>query len=490
MFQWAEIRRMHLVDGIPRKEIARRLGLDVKTVRRALAQDQPKAVRRSPPRGCRLDRLRERIEALLVKEPKLTAKRIGRLLEQQGGLPRERALRAYIAKIRSRLFAPEAFVHRTHRPGATSEFDFGESRARIGGKIRLVKYLVGVLPASNTYFAKAYPAERLECLLDGILSAFRYFGGVTQRCVLDNTSLAVREVRRGRERVETQLFEGFRGAFPLHADFCAPASGWEKGSVERGVEYVRDNVFRPMPEVASFEELDAMILRELERDLDLRKLPDGRTARQALTAEREHLRPLPTHPPQTCRVVPVVADKFGHVRVDNSTYSVSVTYARRALVAKLFHDRVDFALEDRIISTKPRSFERGSMVLDPRDVLPLLERKHRAVPESTAVQQWSLPPILHELRDRLAERSKKPDQEWVRVLMLLERHSLEALAAAAEQAIARGAPSLETIKMLLEQSHECPPGLAPPAIERQDLLAMEVAPPRLAAWDEVIEVRS
>ena len=35
MSQWAEIRHMHAADGVPKKEIARRLRLDVKTVRRA-----------------------------------------------------------------------------------------------------------------------------------------------------------------------------------------------------------------------------------------------------------------------------------------------------------------------------------------------------------------------------------------------------------------------------------------------------------------------
>ena len=34
MSQWAEIRHLHLVDGVPKKEIAPRLKLDVKTVRR------------------------------------------------------------------------------------------------------------------------------------------------------------------------------------------------------------------------------------------------------------------------------------------------------------------------------------------------------------------------------------------------------------------------------------------------------------------------
>ena len=34
---------------------------------------------------------------------------------------------------------------------------------------------MATLPFSNAYFAKAYPVERIESLLDGIESAFRYF---------------------------------------------------------------------------------------------------------------------------------------------------------------------------------------------------------------------------------------------------------------------------------------------------------------------------
>lgn len=52
--QWAEIRHMFYVSEIPKKQIALRLGVDVKTVRRAL--DQPVRPRRaSSPRGRRLD---------------------------------------------------------------------------------------------------------------------------------------------------------------------------------------------------------------------------------------------------------------------------------------------------------------------------------------------------------------------------------------------------------------------------------------------------
>ena len=54
MSQWAEIRHLHLVEGMAKKEIARRLQLDVKTVRRAV--EQPLAlVRASSPRVRSLD---------------------------------------------------------------------------------------------------------------------------------------------------------------------------------------------------------------------------------------------------------------------------------------------------------------------------------------------------------------------------------------------------------------------------------------------------
>ena len=53
-----------------------------------------------------------------------------------------------------------------------------------------------------------------------------------KRVVLDNTSLAVKDVLAGRERVQTEAFEAFRGAYPFRAEFCAPAKGWENGPVE------------------------------------------------------------------------------------------------------------------------------------------------------------------------------------------------------------------------------------------------------------------
>ena len=190
MSQWAEIRHLHLVERVPKKEIARRLKLDVKTVRRAISRSTT-PVRVSPPRPGTLDPWRERIRQWLREEPRLTAKRIRRLLLPMAGPLPARTVRRYVAGLRMATTRKEAFVHRSVLPGTTMEVDFGESWVDIAGVPCKVKYLVATLPFSNAYFAKAYPVERLESLLDGIESAFRYFGGLVDRLVLDNTSLAV-----------------------------------------------------------------------------------------------------------------------------------------------------------------------------------------------------------------------------------------------------------------------------------------------------------
>ena len=315
--------------------------------------------RRAVSRPRHLDRWRAQIEQWLRQDRRLTAKRIRRLLLPLAGPVAERTVRWYVARLKAAAAPKDVYVHRSPRPGVTLEVDFGESWAEVAGVLRKVKYVVATLPYSNVYFAKAYPIERLESLLDGIQAAFAYLGGVTDRVVLDNTTIAVKQVLTGRDRVQTDAFQAFRGAYPFAAAFCAPAKGWEKGSVETGVKYVRNLVFRPRPTVASWAALNALIITELEADLATRQLADGRPVREAWTLERRHLRALPVHLPETCRVEARVVDKFGHVRADRVTYSVPTRYAYRPVWVKLYHDRVAVAAGTEVVARHVRAFVPG-----------------------------------------------------------------------------------------------------------------------------------
>jgi transposase len=57
----------------------------------------------------------------------------------------------------------------------TLEGDFGESWAFVARRLHKAHFFAAVLPHSNAVFAKAYPVERMECLMDGLAAAFSVF---------------------------------------------------------------------------------------------------------------------------------------------------------------------------------------------------------------------------------------------------------------------------------------------------------------------------
>ncbi len=101
--------------------------------------------------------------------------------------------------------------------------------------------------------------------------------------------------------------------------------------------------------------------------------------------------------------------------------------------------------------------DRGAKVLDTLHVLPLLERKHRALAEATALLDWRLAPLWQQARVELAKHTRKPDQEWVRMLRLMETHPAAAVERAVTAALERHSPRLETVRLILRQQQAGPP---------------------------------
>ena len=77
--EWAEIRRLHKIEGLSQRAISRRLGVNRRTVAKALASPEPPGYQRSA-RGSILDPYKPKIHALLAEDPKLRAVRILELI--------------------------------------------------------------------------------------------------------------------------------------------------------------------------------------------------------------------------------------------------------------------------------------------------------------------------------------------------------------------------------------------------------------------------
>ena len=69
---------------------------------------------------------------------------------------------------------------------------------------------------------------------------FEYIGGIPIRLRFDNMTTAVAQVLKDGERVLTDGFTRFMLHCIFRADFCNPASGNEKGNVEKKVGYSQE----------------------------------------------------------------------------------------------------------------------------------------------------------------------------------------------------------------------------------------------------------
>ena len=201
---YARIRRAVMVDGLSRREAAKRFGVHRNTITKMLQFSVPPGYRRRErPASKKLGPYMAWIDAILLKatasvhkKQRHTAHRIfERLRDERGFSGGYTIVREYVAQ--AMLRGREMFVPLSHRPGH-AQADFGEADGYIAGKKVRFHYFCMDLPHSDGCFVKAYPAETAEAFCDGHVAAFDFFGGVPQSILYDNTRLGGGQDREGR----------------------------------------------------------------------------------------------------------------------------------------------------------------------------------------------------------------------------------------------------------------------------------------------------
>jgi len=148
------------------------------------------------------------------------------------------------------VFVPLAF-----QPGEAFQFDWSEDWAIIGNERIKLQVAHAKLSYSRAFLVRAYLLQTHEMLFDAHYHAFRAFGGVPRRGIYDNMRTAVDRVGRGKERQVNARFSAMASHYLFDVEFCNPASGWEKGQVEKNVQDIRHRLWQTMPR---FPTLDAL----------------------------------------------------------------------------------------------------------------------------------------------------------------------------------------------------------------------------------------
>lgn len=236
-------------NGLSIRAISRELGLSRNTVRKYLNQDEHTIAQaqNDPSRTKRLDPYRAFLIHQLKAYPRLSAVKLARRLRDKvGELPAsERSLRRYVSALKQQVASGQ---HRYYEPvtdnlpGVQCQVDPGELRGVvIDGEPRTVYFVVFVLACSRLMYvaARLKPLDT-EAFIQLHDQAFRYFGGVTEECVYDQTKLVVVS-EQYRELTLNNRFHHYAttAGYRIHA--CEGYDPESKGKVEAGVKYVKDN---------------------------------------------------------------------------------------------------------------------------------------------------------------------------------------------------------------------------------------------------------
>jgi transposase len=355
--EWAQVRTL-AAEGLSQREIARRLGINRRTVVRLAGSEEPPRYRR-PALGSQLDPLEPVLRRLVEEWPQIKAPRVVEILRLEYGFGgSERLVRERLRRLRPSSVRP---AQRTgYRPGQVLQLDWAEmsTRPRIAGRERRVYALVAALPYSGAQSAHFSFDLTLESFLEGHVRAFEFFGGVARECVYDNLRSVV--ARREREQVVwNQRFLHLRGHYAFHSSACTPATPREKGSVEAAVRHLKSG-FWPARRFRGLRELNDQYVDWRDGVCNARIHASGRfPVAERLAEERAALRPLP----------PARFDWSGHrsVRVPIDGYLKHGRCFYRA-PERLVHERVELRFDrDEVwivhrgleVARYERSYEQG-----------------------------------------------------------------------------------------------------------------------------------
>ena len=455
----AKIRRMHIRDHIPVRQIARQTGLSRNTIRNWLRQTEviEPVFHKRPKRSIVdpwADQLRQWLQAdsHRLKRERRTALALHKAIQAQGYPGSYNRVCAFVKHWHVEEAAHPnrtAYVPLTFALGEAFQFDWSVEYVFIGGLRRRLEVAHTKLCASRAFWLTAYYTQSHEMLFDAHTQAFAAFGGVPRRGIYDNMKTAVDKVKRGKERDINPRFYALCSHYLFDPEFCNPASGWEKGRVEKDVQDRRRQIWQVASERrwGSLDELNVWVGEQCRAAWQHMANPEwpALTLAELLQDEQQRLMPLPK-PFDGYVEKPVRVTSTALIHFQRNCYSVPAEHAHHVLSLRIYPGELRLFAEGREVTRHPRSFERDQTFYDFTHYIGVIDRKPGALRNGAPFADMP-EPLLNLQRHLL----KQPggDRVMADVLGAIPRHGLEAVRVAVELALESGRPSGEHVMNVL-----------------------------------------
>lgn len=265
--------------GLSKAQIARELGLDIKTVRRYLkmSYDEFKSSESYKRMYMKvLDPYESKVYGWLDEHPDLSASQVHDWLrERYDDLPEvnSKTVFNFVKYIRAKynIDKPRASSQRQYMKveetpfGEFAQADFGEMwMESADGRDMKVYFFVMVLCRSRkkyVFFSRSpFTAEMAVYAHE---KAFEYYGGKPRKIIYDQDAVLIHDENLG-DCILTKTFNAFVNQEHFECIFCHKSDPESKGKVENAVKYVKYNFLRGRTFV-TIEQLNEEVVRWLSR---------------------------------------------------------------------------------------------------------------------------------------------------------------------------------------------------------------------------------
>ncbi len=281
----------------------------------------------------------------------------------------------------------ESFIKQKYSPGEICEFDWGEVKIFINGKLRVFQQAVFTSAFGNYRYSLLFPKQNTQCFHEAHALFFEHLGGVFRTIVYDNMKVVVRKFVGKCEKEATDGLLQLSTYYNFDYRFCNIRAGNEKGHVERSVEYIRRKAFSRKDRFSSLEEANEYLL-SVCGDLN-KKSQTGNKNKSALEFfedEKEYL--LPIQPKFECAELSTLrVDKYSTIIVDSCHYSVPEDFTGKMITAKIYSSEIICFYENKKICTHKKSYGHGEWNINIEHFMKTLKRKPGAVHSSIALFQ-------------------------------------------------------------------------------------------------------
>ena len=356
--EWAEVRRLHRAEGVPIKEIARRLGLARNTVRAALRADAPPSRERGP-RGSLVDAVEPQVRALLAEFPRMPATVIA---ERIGWTHSLTILKDRVRQLRPLFLPPDPADRLEYTPGELAQCDlwFPPVPIPVGANgARVLPVLAMTCGYSRVTDAVMIPSRKAGDILAGMWEIIGGWGRCPRTLVWD------REAAIGGAGKPSTEAAAFAGTLGVRIKLTPARDPESKGLIERRNGYFETSFLPGRSFVSPFDfntQIEAW-LTTVANARHLRSIGTNPAARWA--RERAGMVELPPVAPMVGLTGRVRLSRDYYVRIDGNDYSVNPRAIGRFVDWIATPALVAVTCAEQIVATHKRVWASGMTVTDP-----------------------------------------------------------------------------------------------------------------------------